>query len=81
MAIIDGTNDAVIALRERAEKLERPFDAEHIGWRGSPADGGQTGKLVLLNDKKHPVHDGNGEEIAVPWCHTGGAFPNFTRLD
>lgn len=84
--LMNGTKDALVQLERRALQNGIPFDGKNgditrVGRRGSAADGGVTGRLVLLDDAGNPMRDSTGKEIAVQWCNTGEQNPNFTRLD
>jgi len=85
MANIDGTRDALECLEREARKAEVSFNwrenLNRVGRRGCADDGGQSGRLVLLDHEGRAVRDADGKEIAVQWCHTGGALPNFVKLD
>lgn len=81
MPIIDGTQDALDALEEAANRAGKPFDLRHVYRRGCADDGGQSGRLVLVDDDGKPVCDENGRELAVPWCTTGEVVPTFHNLD
>ena len=81
MTIPNGTNDALIALQEKATRAGKPFNVKNVHRRGRADDGGQTGRLVLVGNNGAPLCDTKGNELAVPWCTTGERVPAFPALD